>query len=63
MGAYLFSLLLALITMAFSTILGTTAAIVLARFRFPGRDLLRAYFLSPLILPGVVLGWRSMCST
>ncbi len=56
MGAYLFSLLLALITMAVSTVLGTMAAIVLARYRFPGRDLLRAYFLSPLILPGVVLG-------
>ncbi len=56
MGAYLFSLLLALITMAVSTTLGTMAAIVLARHQFPGRDLLRAYFLSPLILPGVVLG-------
>jgi putative spermidine/putrescine transport system permease protein len=56
MGAYLFSLLLALITMAISTILGTMAAIVLARYQFPGRDLVRAYFLSPLILPGVVLG-------
>ncbi len=56
MGAYLFSLLLALITMVISTVLGTMAAIVLARARFRGRDLLRAYFLSPLILPGVVLG-------
>ncbi len=56
MGAYLFSLLLALITMVISTILGTMAAIVLARAQFRGRDLLRAYFLSPLILPGVVLG-------
>ncbi|MEZ5666817.1 MAG: ABC transporter permease [Alphaproteobacteria bacterium] len=56
MSAYLFSLLLALVTMVISTILGTMAAIVLSRYRFPGRDLLRAYFLSPLILPGVVLG-------
>jgi len=56
MGAYLFSLLLALISMVISTILGTMAAIVLARARFRGRDLLRAYFLSPLILPGIVLG-------
>jgi putative spermidine/putrescine transport system permease protein len=56
MGAYLFSLLLALISMLISTILGTMAAIVLARARFRGRDLLRAYFLSPLILPGIVLG-------
>ena len=56
MGAYLFSLMLALITMVISTVLGTMAAIVLARVRFRGRDLVRAYFLSPLILPGVVLG-------
>jgi putative spermidine/putrescine transport system permease protein len=56
MGAYLFSMLLALVTMVISTVLGTMAAIVLSRYRFPGRDLLRAYFLSPLILPGVVLG-------
>jgi putative spermidine/putrescine transport system permease protein len=56
MGAYLFSLWLAVLTMLISTILGTMAAIFLARARFPGRNLLRAYFLSPLILPGVVLG-------
>ena len=56
MGAYGFSLLLAVITMAISTILGTAAAIVLSRVQFRGRDFLRAYFLSPLILPGVVLG-------
>ncbi len=56
MGAYLFSLGLALLTMLISTVIGTMAAIFLARVRFPGRNLLRAYFLSPLILPGVVLG-------
>lgn len=56
MGAYLFSLWLAVLTMLISTILGTMAAIFLARVRFPGRNFLRAYFLSPLILPGVVLG-------
>jgi putative spermidine/putrescine transport system permease protein len=56
MGAYLFSLWLAVLTMVLSTVLGTLAAIFLARLRFPGRNLLRAYFVSPLILPGVVLG-------
>ena len=55
-GSYLFSLELALFVMVVSTVIGTMAAIVLARVRFPGRNLLRAYFLSPLILPGVVLG-------
>ncbi len=56
LDAYLFSLWLALVTMATSTIIGTMAAIFLARVRFRGRDLLRAYFISPLILPGIVLG-------
>ncbi|MBM3518011.1 MAG: ABC transporter permease subunit, partial [Alphaproteobacteria bacterium] len=54
--SYLFSLLLATIVMACATVLGTMAAIFLMRVRFPGRELLRAYFLSPLLLPGVVLG-------
>jgi len=56
MDAYLFSLGLAVVTMLISTVIGTMAAIFLARVQFPGRNLLRAYFLSPLILPGVVLG-------
>ena len=55
-GSYLFSLQLALIVMLISTVIGTMAAIFLARVQFPGRNALRAYFLSPLILPGVVLG-------
>ena len=42
--------------MVISTTLGTMAAIFLTRMTFPGRNLLRAYFLSPLILPGIVLG-------
>ena len=56
LDAYLFSLWLALLTMAISTVIGTMAAIFLARVRFPGHDLMRAYFISPLILPGIVLG-------
>lgn len=55
-NAYLFSLGLAFIAMLISTTLGTMAAIFLTRVAFPGRSLLRAYFLSPLMLPGVVLG-------
>ena len=54
--AYLFSLWLAVVTMVISTVIGTMAAIVLTRVAFPGRNMLRVYFLSPLILPGIVLG-------
>lgn len=56
LDAYLFSLWLAVVTMVISTVIGTMAAIVLTRVVFPGRNLLRLYFLSPLILPGIVLG-------
>ena len=36
-------------------VVGTAAAVALTRFRFPGRLLLEALFLSPLVLPGLVL--------
>ena len=56
LNAFLFSFGLALITMFISTLLGTMAAIFITRFNFPGVNFLRAIFLSPLILPGIVLG-------
>jgi putative spermidine/putrescine transport system permease protein len=55
--AYLFSLVLAVCTMFFSTILGTTIALVLARNEFPGKQMARAFFMAPLMLPGIVLGF------
>jgi putative spermidine/putrescine transport system permease protein len=56
LNAFLFSFGLALIVMVISTFIGTMAAIFITRFNFPGVNLLRALFLSPLILPGIVLG-------
>jgi putative spermidine/putrescine transport system permease protein len=55
-GAFLFSFGLATAVMIVSTSLGTCAALFLTRVRFHGRSLLRAFFLAPLLLPGVVLG-------
>ena len=54
--AYLFSLRLAFVTMVAATVLGTMTAIFLTRVRFRGRGFVRAFFLAPLLLPGVVLG-------
>ena len=54
--AYLFSLLLAVVTMICSTILGTLLAVFLARRRIRGIQFLRAFFMAPLMLPGIVLG-------
>lgn len=48
------SLKLATTTMVLSLVLGTSAAIALARFRFPGSAALSAFFLSPLILPSLI---------
>jgi putative spermidine/putrescine transport system permease protein len=39
-----------------STGLGATAALALVRYRFPGRAFLQGLFLSPLSVPGIVLG-------
>lgn len=54
--AYLFSLVLAVATMVLSTILGTTIALFLARAEFRGKQMMRAFFMAPLMLPGIVLG-------
>jgi len=48
------SLIVAVITGALATVLGTLAALV--RYRFAGRDALNTFFLSPLMLPAVILG-------
>lgn len=54
--AYLFSLEIAVVTMIFSTIIGTTVSIFLVRGKFRGRNLMRAFFMLPLMMPGIVIG-------
>lgn len=50
------SLLLAILTTLFSTTIGFLSSLAMVRFRFPGRNLLNAVILSPLIIPEVVTG-------
>jgi putative spermidine/putrescine transport system permease protein len=50
------SLVVALVTGLLATPLGTLAALVLVRYQFGGRNALNAFFLSPLMLPAVILG-------
>jgi putative spermidine/putrescine transport system permease protein len=50
------SAIVALVTGALATALGTLAALVLVRQQFTGRGALNAFFLSPLMVPAVVLG-------
>jgi putative spermidine/putrescine transport system permease protein len=51
------SLIVSSIATAVSTVLGTLAAIALDRGRFPGRTVLSAALLSPLVIPTVVVGF------
>ncbi len=50
------SLVVATVAAIAATILGTLAAFALVRYRFFGRSLLQALFLSPLSVPAMVLG-------
>jgi putative spermidine/putrescine transport system permease protein len=56
MGGLLNSLLLGASSAVASTIVGTAAAVALVRARFPGKNLLEGVLLSPLVVPGIVLG-------
>jgi putative spermidine/putrescine transport system permease protein len=51
------SLVAAAATVAITTLLNVPAAYALARYRFPGREVLLAFLMSPLMLPGVVTGF------
>ncbi len=55
-GSFVVSLELALLSALFSAALGTIAAVAIANRRFPGKPLLTAFFLSPLIFPTIVVG-------
>jgi putative spermidine/putrescine transport system permease protein len=54
--SFLLSIRLALITVAISLVLGTIVALALSRYKFRGGEVLKTIFLSPLMLPGVIVG-------
>ena len=54
--ALLVSLQIAAISTAVALVLGTLCAIALVRGRFPGRDAIATFLVSPLMLPGLVIG-------
>ncbi|MEM9221415.1 MAG: ABC transporter permease [Pseudomonadota bacterium] len=54
--AYLYSLILALVTMVISLVLGTAISLFLVRGTFVGRLVVRAVVMSPIMLPGIVIG-------
>src|SRR5262249_49946009 len=50
------SLRLAVLSASIAVALATPAALAIARYRFAGRDAMLALFMSPLMIPHVVLG-------
>jgi putative spermidine/putrescine transport system permease protein len=54
--ALLTSIEIAGFSTAAALVLGTLCAIALVRGRFPGRDAIAAFLVSPLMLPGLVIG-------
>ena len=50
------SQVIGLATAAVATVLGTLSAIGIIRLRFRGRDALETFFLSPLLVPHILLG-------
>lgn len=50
------SIHLAAWTTAISLVLGTMVALALVRYRYPGRQALREFFLTPIVMPRLVLG-------
>jgi putative spermidine/putrescine transport system permease protein len=55
-SGFVWSLVIAVIAAAASVVLGTLAAIALARGRFPFKGAINAFLLTPLIFPGLILG-------
>jgi len=54
--AFWMSLYLALASATVATALAVPAASAIARYRFPGRDAIASFFMSPLMIPHIVLG-------
>jgi putative spermidine/putrescine transport system permease protein len=50
------SLVVGLFAAALATVLGTAAAVGIVRFRFVGREALETFFLTPLLVPQILLG-------
>jgi len=55
-GAFGRSVSIALVATALALISGLLCALVLVRARFPGKELLRGFLLSPIVMPKIVLG-------
>ena len=55
-SSFLTSIELGIVVTLLSVLLGLLAGFALARGDFPGREILRGFFLTPMIMPSIVLG-------
>ncbi|MBI2846273.1 MAG: ABC transporter permease [Chloroflexi bacterium] len=55
-SSFWYSVILGLLATFAATILGTFAALALVRYRFPGRDAIQTFLMTPLILPRILIG-------
>ena len=49
------SIRVALVTALLATVLGTAASLALVRGRFPGRNAINSFLVSPLVVPGIIV--------
>ncbi|MBJ8192455.1 ABC transporter permease, partial [Bacillus cereus] len=57
MSTFKTSIVVSLLGNILALLIGMPAAYALSRFSFRGKDALNALFLSPLLIPGIVLGF------
>ncbi len=50
------SVFLGLVTVVFSALIGVMASLALMRYRFPGKEMINSFIMSPLIIPMVIIG-------
>ncbi len=55
-GAFLRSVGVGVTSTALALVVGSLGSLALVRAKFPGRELLRAFLLSPIVMPKIVLG-------
>lgn len=60
--SFLVSLRLAFVAVAVALVFGTMVAVALTRFKFRFTNTLRTFFLSPLMIPGVIFGLAACAS-
>jgi putative spermidine/putrescine transport system permease protein len=56
LDSFYLSIEIALVTSVLATLCGTLVALAIVRYRFLGREVFNTFFMSPLIIPTIVIG-------